>query len=107
MHKTIPCRTKQNCCISYAFIEKEEKFLLFKKKSVILLPFHRNYFVNVSAFISLAFRSEGNLLSYGSFCSAKIAFAPKRNVHFQLGNLCLNVIEKGTDCNKKKIGENT
>lgn len=45
-------------------VEKGEGSLLFKKNlSIILVPFHRNYFVNVSAFISLAFRSEGYLPS--------------------------------------------
>lgn len=60
----------------------------------------------MSQFLSRLLFGAKNLL-YDSFWSAKIAFAPKRNVHFQLGNLCLNVIEKGMDCNKKKIGENT
>lgn len=37
-----------------------------------------------------------------NFWSAKIAFALKCNVHFQLENLCLTVIEKGTGLEQEK-----
>lgn len=89
-------------------VEKGEESLLFKKISPsFLFPFIVIILWMSQLLSRLLFGAKEIYLLYDSFWSAKIAFAPKRSAHFQLGNLCLNVIEKGTDCNKKKIGENT